>query len=265
MNYWTQKTFDLANKTNYLDQLSTIYSFGITEDEREPIDKAKWKRIVKAYDKNDNESLIKELLTLEKFPINNSYVGYLRKDPESIKRNPQIVFRLADKIRGLSKDELKKKCMEPKSNSRQMGQKFREWLTEDHLGIPVLESVAAFTKNKKDAVLKASDAELLDFARKHFKYPKDKGFDFLARVNGKYVIGEAKFITNDGGSQDKQFEDAYTTAELNLKGAITIGIVDGVPFIDKPTLRKYKAIFNGNSNITILSALLIKEFLDSLR
>ena len=264
MNYWTQRSIEMAMNEDYLDRLFAIYSFGVDE-EREPISKDKWNRIEQAYDNNDNCSLVRELLSLEKFPINNPYVGYFRKDDEAIERNPQLIFRLADKIRGFTKDELKRRCLEPKSNSRQMGQKFKDWLTEEHLGVRVVNSISEFTVDNNDAVLKGTDADLLSFAREHLGYTKDKGFDFLARVNGVYVIGEAKFITNYGGTQDEQFEDACSTADLNLADVKTIAIVDGVPYIQKQKMRKYKTIFNDNPDRIVVSALLLKEYLDSLR
>ena len=34
------------------------------------------------------------------------------------------------------------------------------------------------------------------FAEKSLGYNRNKGLDFLARINGKYVIGEAKFLTD---------------------------------------------------------------------
>ena len=36
----------------------------------------------------------------------------------------------------------------------------------------------------------------------------DKGLDFIARFNGKYVIGEfPKFLTDFGGHQNAQFNE----------------------------------------------------------
>ena len=57
-------------------------------------------------------------------------------------------------------------------------------------------------------VLSGSDKELGEFARIHLGYGRNRGLDFLCRYNGKYVIGEAKFITSDGGNQSNQFDKA---------------------------------------------------------
>ena len=41
----------------------------------------------------------------------------------------------------------------------------------------------------------------MHWAKKTLGYTRNKGLDFIARFNGKYVIGEAKFLTDFGGHQ----------------------------------------------------------------
>ena len=52
----------------------------------------------------------------------------------------------------------------------------------------------------------------------------------VARFNGKYIIAEAKFLTDFGGHQNAQFADAISTLKAGCS-AITIGILDGVLYI----------------------------------
>ena len=40
------------------------------------------------------------------------------------------------------------------------------------------------------------------YAAKNLDYKSAKGLDLVARFNGKYVIGEAKFLTDFGGHQN---------------------------------------------------------------
>ena len=60
----------------------------------------------------------------------------------------------------------------------------------------------------------------------------DKGLDFLARFNSTYILGEAKFLSDFGGHQTAQFNDAIATLEVKLKKTahtvIKIAILDGV-------------------------------------
>ena len=59
-------------------------------------------------------------------------------------------------------------------------------------------------------------------------YGEDKGLDLVGRFNGKYVIGEAKFLTDFGGHQNAQFNDAIKVLEDKNVNAVKIGILDGV-------------------------------------
>ena len=63
----------------------------------------------------------------------------------------------------------------------------------------------------------------------------------MARFNGKYVIGEAKFLTDFGGHQNAQFNDAINTVEAEGVKAIKIAILDGVLYI-KGNNKMYKSI-----------------------
>ena len=71
-----------------------------------------------------------------------------------------------------------------------MGPMFRNWLKSGALGLfPVPEN--SFIGNADNAILDGSDSSMMDFARRMFGYRRTKGLDFIARYNGRYVIGEA--------------------------------------------------------------------------
>lgn len=104
---------------------------------------------------------------------------------------------------------------------------------------------------------------MMDFAKRKFGYKRNKGLDFIAYFNGKYVIGEAKFISDFGGHQNDQFVDAMATieSELNDRSVIKIGIIDGVPYIRNKG-KLFRDLINTEHNI--MSALVLKDFLESL-
>lgn len=263
MNYFTELSIELANQKDYLDQLFKIYP--LRPDSIRDIDQNVWNNIEKAFNKNDNYKLLEALLELDLFPIKDGYVPYLRKDPTAIKRNPQTVNRICGRVRELGLDKIFEKCAEPKETNRQMGPLFRRWVNSGVLGQqPVSKQV--FKSNNNNAILDGSDAALLEYAQNHLGYTRDKGVDLIARFNGKYVIGEAKFISDEGGHQNAQFNDAITTIGTNANnGVIKIGIMDGVLYI-KPRkgegTGKYKKITE--KDIPIMSALLLRDFLYSL-
>ncbi len=99
--------------------------------------------------------------------------------------------------------------------------------------------------------------------KKTINYNREKGLDFVARLKSRYVIGEAKFLTDFGGHQNAQFNDAISTITTKNINAITVAILDGVLYI--PTKNKlYKEITKTYSNYNIISALVLREFLYSL-
>ena len=53
----------------------------------------------------------------------------------------------------------------------------------------------------------------------------------MARFNGKYIIGEAKFLTDMGGHQNTQFENAIATIEEKNVTPVQVAILDGVLYI----------------------------------
>lgn len=259
MNYFTQLSIELANQRNYLDLLFSVYP--LRPDTIREIDPQKWDLIQSSFNNNDNLNLIKALLNLDLFPIKDGYVPYFRRDPSAIERNPNTVNRICGRVRELGLEKLYEQCTQPKETNRQMGPLFRNWVESGVLGLtPIPED--EFNATNDNAILKGSDDQLSKYAKKHLGFERDKGVDFLARFNGKYIIGEAKFISDEGGHQNDQFLDAMTTLQANrANNVICIAILDGVLYI--PSRKKmYKSITS--NNLPIFSALVLRDYLYSL-
>lgn len=257
MNHWTKLSIEFANQRNYLDELFTVYPT-IPNAIRE-IDKNVWRNVEEAFNKKNNVELLKHLLRLKKFPIKDSYVSFLRMDPGSILRNPQTVNRITGNFYDIGLSKLYEKCTEPKETNTQIGPMFKRWVERKSLGIQPFD-LATFSGTTENAILKGGDKVLVDFARQEFGYSKNKGLDLVARFNGKYILGETKFITAIGGNQNNSFTDVITTLTADFKGAICIGIIDGIPWI-KGKSNYYKQITNDYEHLTIMSALVLREFL----
>lgn len=260
MNLWTKLSIDFANQRNYLDELFKIYPTipnGIRD-----IDEYRWEKLKKYFNQKNNVKLIETLLDFELFPVKDSYVAYLKRDRTAIRRNPETINRLAGRIYGLGLDKLYEKCSEPKETNRQIGPLFKRWICEGKIGVPVLK-IKEFCSTRNNAILDASDAEMMDWGRKYINYKRNKGLDFVARFNGRYVIGEAKFLTDFGGHQNAQFVDAMDTITDKSIEAITVAILDGVVYI--PSKNKlYTAITNQYKDYNIMSSLVLNEFLYSI-
>lgn len=257
MNHWTQLSIDFANQRNYLDKLFQVYPT-IPEDIRE-IEPSKWKVIENAFNEQDKLSLLENLLSLDLFPIKDSYVAYLKRDKSAIKRNPATVDRLCGRLNEMGLDKIFEKCTEPKETNRQIGPLFHRWLNKGTIGVPVV-SRNQFDDIQGNAILDAGDREMMDYARQKFNYQRNKGLDFIAKFNGKYIIGEAKFLTDFGGHQNAQFSDAISTLKSDVEGAIKIAILDGVLYI-KSRNKMYREITTKYSDFNIMSALVLRDFL----
>lgn len=257
MNYWTEVSIEFANQRNYLDELFKVYPT-IPEGIRE-IDNTIWKQVETSFNEKNNFELIKSLLSLNLFPIKDSYIAYLKRDKSSIERNPETINRICGRLYEMGIENIFLKCSEPKETNRQIGPLFKRWINKNPLGVPVLHK-DEFLNLKSNCILDGSDSELMEFAKEMLGYQRDKGLDFVAKFNNKYVIGEAKFLTDFGGHQNAQFNDAIDTLKEKKVNATIIAILDGVLYI--PTNNKmYKFLKENKQKYNILSSLVLREFL----
>lgn len=260
MNHWTKLSIEYANQKSYLDDLFQVYPT-IPEGIRD-VDGDLWEEIEKAFKKKNNDELIKSLLKLDLFPIKDSYVAYLKRDSSSIDRNPETINRLCGRLYEMGIDDIFSKCSEPKETNRQIGPLFRRWINKKSLGIQPLK-LDKFMKSKGNAILDGSDGEMMSFAKKYLNYKRNKGLDFIARFNGKHIIGEAKFLTDFGGHQNAQFNDAIATVKARGVKAETVAILDGVLYI-KGRNKMYVEATTKFKKYNIMSALVLREFLYQL-
>lgn len=260
MNTFLKQSLDYASQRSYLDDLFRVYP--TLPDGLRKIDEKVWHSVEEAFERKDNLMLIQQLLKLKLFPIKDGYVDFLRKMPSALKNNPRTVNRLAGRMYELGLNELYKNCSAPKETNRQMGPCFRHWVNSGALGlVPVPLDV--FLGTHEDAILKASDAEASFFAAEHLHYQREKGLDFVARFGGRYVIGEAKFLTAIGGHQNGQFNDAIATLNAPVENAVKVAILDGILYVPNKG-KLYRSITTDLQERNIMSALVLREFLFQL-
>ena len=257
MNHWLELSIEYASQRNYLDNLFRVYPT-IPEDIRE-INPETWQSVEQAFTEKDNAALIRSLLRLELFPIKDSYVAYLRRDERAIERNPATVARLCGRLYEMGLATIQERASQPKETNRQIGPLFRRWLNSKALGIEPV-GLDEFVKSEGNAILDGSDADLKEYAASRLNYGLDKGLDLVARFNGKYVIGEAKFLTDFGGHQNNQFIDGVASLQLDGLKAIPVAILDGVLYI-KGKSKMHQAITTDLQDKNIMSSLVLREFL----
>lgn len=155
MNYWTERSIEIANTEAYLDRLYGIYP--MANNECRNIDADVIDTISRAIEDRDNTTLINHLLQQELFPIKDSYVAYLRKDNNAILRNPEVVKRITNKIYEIGTEEVIRRIREPKETNRQMGPLFNNWLRSGVLGLNLVETEHDLLMSQNDCVFIGSD------------------------------------------------------------------------------------------------------------
>lgn len=260
MNIYTEKSIELANQRNYLDLLFKVYP--LSPDSIRDIDAETWKSVEKNYNKGNNIELFKSLLKLPLFPVKDGYVPYFKHDLSAVERNPDTVDRICGRVRELELDKLWEKCTQPKETNRQMGPLFQNWLNKGVLGSYPIDEKTFLSKKSGVAILDGRDSALADFAKRHLGYTRDKGLDFVARKGDIFVIGEAKFISDEGGHQNDQFLDAITTLNTETnKNVKKVAVLDGILYI-KSKKKMYQTITS--TDVPVMSALLLSNYLYSL-
>lgn len=258
---WIQKSLNIANGKGYLDRLQKVYP--INQNDQRLISNSTVESLKKALDNESNSYLIREFLKLEKFPIDDPYIGVLRMDPELLDKNPMTVNRIGNKLRSIGFDELISLAKSPMTPSRQMGNSFRNWLR-----------LQSYEFRKPLNFHEASESKLLflDGNDENLKYYVNhklgmelgdtrKGIDFVFRKRKKFCIGETKFITNYGGTQTNQLDVALDIADMNQQSQdiFTAAILDGVVWYNNTYLGKIKK----RPDLNIMTCLLFQEFVES--
>jgi hypothetical protein len=164
-------------------------------------------------------------------------------------------------------DEIYTGITAPKSTSRSMGPMFKNWLLLHPFGNTFINKYdyPSFLSTQ-NAILIGGDDFLKRFCQRYFGYTRNKGIDFIAKVGKNFIIGETKFITAAGGTQDKSYKDIESLLQCQFissipnTNVIAIGILDGYPLLNQGHyIRDFQ-----NNNFPILSALLLRDYLFSL-
>jgi hypothetical protein len=267
MNTWIRSSIELANRDSYLDNLLSVYDVSAVSERQVSADHIK--EITNAHVNRDAQGLMDALLKLDKFPIDDIHIGFLRNERSAIAKNPITVKRIVERLLSMKVHEVLGLCLQPKVDNRRMGELFHNWFKSLNYPKLDLDNFSRLTE-AKDAQGKRQHVLTLDGTRKGFRdFVNDelgcgleKELDILVKVRGQYIIGEAKYFSNYGGNQSRQFDDA-TNFLLNIQGdASRIAVLDGVVWLDTNDkicrgIRKVESI--------ALSALLLQDFFEKIQ
>jgi len=257
MNNWIKKSIELANSKGYLDELFDIYPVEVGEI-REISEEIK-QEIKKIFYSKNKKDLIENFFKFSRFPIDDPYIASLKKHPHLLDKNPKTIDRIGKILLSIELNALLKLATKPKSPSRQLGNSFRKWL--HGLKYKFLNE-QEFKNYNGVAFLDGSDNDLKNFVKNELRI---RGLirrpDFLFKIKDNYIIGEAKFLTDYGGTQNNQFDGALKMAKIKRDKILGTAVMDGILWFDSNsymhrTIKKF-------NNIAI-SALLLEEFIKGL-
>lgn len=200
------------------------------------------------------------MLDFDLFPNQGFLYCMPECDKGAIKRNPATIARICGRLKEMGLNKIYENLSQPKETNRQIGPLFKRWVNSGILGIQPV-SLEIFKDTNENAILNASDLAMQEFAKEYLGYTRLKGLDFIARFNGKMIIGEAKFLSDFGGHQNAQLEDAISLLNTSLTpNIIKVAILDGVCYIQGKN-KMFETLTKGYQNHNILSALLLRDFL----
>ncbi len=260
-NLWAQKSIDLANTKNYLDQLKVIYPIEIQSTRN--IDPDLFREINIAHQKKDAGRIFMASLELPVFPIEHPYVGFIRYDPNKfIQQNPQVVRYIGDALLAMRIDEILLLGAKPKRPVKQYGQAFKGWLLSlpyQKMGTEKFRT--AILNHDEIVICIGSDQEYEDFANHYLRCGLTKAPDLLLRKGDRYILGEAKFLSDLGGGQDRNFTDAMTMVNNHNGYAHRIAVLDGPLWLNGYNRTQTRGVRNTNADV--MSALLLKDFIST--
>ncbi|MFA6941744.1 MAG: hypothetical protein WCQ54_12340 [Clostridiaceae bacterium] len=224
------------------------------------------------------------MLEQEKFPVKDSYKAYFGRVKKSeldiiIKNNPKTINRICNRIYKDGYEKMIERITEPKETNRQIGPMFTNWLKSAY---PSYTDSHEFLNSKEQvSIYSVSDAALVQLAANYLgcKLPvgtdsKEKGLDLVVKVNNNdktfFIIGEAKFLTDFGGHQNAQLNDALNLIlfggfqhkeNLNI---LRIAILDGVCWIETSNDKMVNRLRLLPDDKIAVSALLLNDFFHSL-
>ena len=264
LNGWVLKSLELFERTAYLDKVLEVYPLQTARPER--LDGQLRRKIIAAHQGRRTQELIEILKNEVKFPYDEP-LWYLIKNIEGcLNNNPRQIQRIADSLYAMTAEETVIRLESAPKLNTQMGPMFTNWLRNN---FDLLEIDDFRNSTKGIYILDASEFVAKSFINDELNQNLAKRPDLVAKVNEIYVVGEAKWIGSPGGNQNKQVVEVIDLCKNQRGNVIRIGIIDGFPWAirksdggiinDKTCVQVQECAYD------IVSALLLKEYLESLR
>lgn len=260
INEWIKESLYIATETNYLDKLMEIYP--ADPSPREPLDSQIKQKILELHRQQNGHELLKVLLNLKHpFPLEHPFASILRqlKDEEKIfQNNPKTIAKLAEILLKLDSHTIITGCERFVDINRQMGRSFQHWLEKTlapEMGYKFLKPTELLRSDK--GFLVGGDDKIKSFAKDKLNYDTKGGRDFLCKIGKFFIIGEARFFSTVGGSQNRDLEATINFAQRKRRDVIPVAVIDGIVWFYKKYVEKLVVL---DPDYYVFSALLLKKF-----
>jgi hypothetical protein len=263
LNPWIKRSIELFQTTKYLDDILKVYPFQIATPQR--LDRDIRRKILSAHQARNTNTLIELLKNLDKFPYEDPIWYLIKNISGCLENNPEQIQRIANSLYSMTAEETVVRLESAPKLNTQMGPMFNIWLQNK---FKLLQMEKFKTSRKGIFILNSSEEEGKSFVNDVLNQNLHKRPDLVAKVNGQYIIGEAKWIGQPGGNQEKQVQEVITFCRNQRGNILRIGIVDGFPWalkkINGNLINDKVAVYVQESEYDVVSALLLKEYLRSL-
>ena len=263
LNPWVQRSIEVFNGLDYLDQIGEVYNFGIGRPER--LDQRLRNQIITAHVNQNNEELIRLLSLVKKFPYDEPFWYLLKNQDGFVENNLNEVDRIARTLYNMTPEEVVVRLESPPKLNQTIGPKFNVWLNQRFETVNIEEFQ---NSNNRIVVLGETEEVGRNFVVEQLGQELEKRPDLIAKVNERYIFGEAKWIGTSGGNQGKSVTEVINFCRNQRGNVLRIGIVDGfiwMTYTNAGSITKDKnCVKIQETNFNMMSALLINQFFESL-
>lgn len=258
------RSLDLFEKAAYLDAIQAVHPFEATP--AAPLPDGVRRSLVAAHQGRRTAELFSLLRSLDKFAYEDPVWYLLRNVHGCFDRNPAQVKRIEAALYQLTSDEMLRRIETAPDLNRQTGPMFAKWLRRTFAMLPS----GPFQASREGIwILDATEDDAMRLVGDLFDQDLRKRPHLVAKVNGTYVLGEAKWIGQPGGNQSKQVNEVLEFCRQQKGLVRRIGIVDGFPWAVRNAsgaqISNKEAVLVQEAPFDVLSALLLQEYLESLR
>lgn len=264
MSYWVQRSLALFDGPGYLDGLQTVYPLRVAVQNR--LSDQTRRNLIRLHNERDTENLLAALARLDKFPYEDPMWFLMKNVRGQLASNPIHRNRIASALYAMTAEEMLVRLEAAPKLNTQMGRMFSDWLNNNFTALTKDEFLSS---RQGIYILRASEPEAYRIVKNDLgQNDLPKRPDLVAVKNGQFVIGEAKWIGSPGGNQEKQTKEVEEFCSRQRGNVRRIGIVDGYPWavnrVSGSIFSTKEVVRIQESNYSILSALLLKDYLDSI-